>query len=630
MTHISLLLLIHIYTQGLIKFISPFYGEKVSLIALNNSYFPPAILVTMILGTLSVAVLHHLTTAPAVHRTTATVMNRTTMLRTTMNRTTTAAVQQHQKRFPVISLSILFFFLPIAIHSLRHYSQQLGPLLGPLLSTIHLPISISALNFDAARHLSASHLLLFLAAEFLLFSPAAHSSLYASRLIPQIPIPIQSFLHSWPACSLLKLSNILLLLSSIKSIPSRKLIPLLLLALFSTHIYRDGFGINQAAYSSSSVFEFAPGYKVVARAESNTGFVAVVQSKSEYGDLLVMRCDHSILGGVYLDHGRDSIFRAFYLVDFVRFASTSYHADLLNSAITNMKSATTNMKSATTNHKSARATRSALQIKEEEEKDRNALQIGLGIGVSAKTLMESGVVVDIVELDPILYRYAREYFELPEPRNVYLMDARAFLDQQATTASTQSPSPPPTHKYDYILHDVFTGGLVPSSLFSLQAWTLISTLLKPKGVVAVNFVGSLDSASTMAVFATLKKVYGHVAVFKEMEEEGVDVVMNLVFFCAMESGGDVDGGIQFDFSVDQDRLPRSASYHLALDQFKLQKDMASVLEKMIMEKEDGNGDALVIRDEYNPLDALQDETAVDHFYLVNQVFSYPYFWTDLF
>ena len=311
-----------------------------------------------------------------------------------------------------------------------------------------------------------------------------------------------------------------------------------------------------------------------------------------------MRCDHSILGGVYLDHARDSIFRAFYLVDFVRFVKTG----------------------------------SRLVVKEEEDK-RSALQIGLGIGVSAKTLMESGIIVDIVELDPVLYRYAREYFELPEPRNVYLMDARPFLDQKTTTTtSTSTQSPPPTHKYDYILHDVFTGGLVPSSLFSIQAWTLISTLLKPRGVVAVNFVGSLNSASTMAVFATLKKVYRHVAVFKEMEEEGVDVVMNLVFFCAMgeEGDGDEGGGIVFDFSVDKDRLPRSASYHLALDQFKLQTNMASVLEKMIMEKKEGGGGGDVITDEYNPLNALQDETAVDHFYMVNQVFSYPYFWTDLF
>jgi spermidine synthase len=83
------------------------------------------------------------------------------------------------------------------------------------------------------------------------------------------------------------------------------------------------------------------------------------------------------------------------------------------------------------------------------------------------------MTVDIVEIDPMVYQYAREYFGLPEPRHAFLEDGRAVVTRAANDS------------YDYILHDVFTGGSVPKRLFSLEFINEIRRVLKPDGVLTL-------------------------------------------------------------------------------------------------------------------------------------------------
>jgi spermidine synthase len=87
--------------------------------------------------------------------------------------------------------------------------------------------------------------------------------------------------------------------------------------------------------------------------------------------------------------------------------------------------------------------------------------------------MRHGVTVSIAELDPAVYRYARDYFSFPQPTGqVFLEDARLVLARR-------------TQQYDYIVHDVFTGGSVPGSLFTAETWRDVQANLKPHGVLAV-------------------------------------------------------------------------------------------------------------------------------------------------
>jgi spermidine synthase len=103
---------------------------------------------------------------------------------------------------------------------------------------------------------------------------------------------------------------------------------------------------------------------------------------------------------------------------------------------------------------------------------------GLGIGTSATALIKHGVKVDTVEIDPVVHKYASEYFGLPSNHASYIEDAVKFIDRAIESGSDD-------FQYNYILHDVFTGGAVPANLFTREIFTALSKLLKPDGVIAI-------------------------------------------------------------------------------------------------------------------------------------------------
>ena len=86
---------------------------------------------------------------------------------------------------------------------------------------------------------------------------------------------------------------------------------------------------------------------------------------------------------------------------------------------------------------------------------------GLGIGTTPTALIYHGVDTTIVEIDPIVHEYATKYFNLPKNHTAVIDDAIAFV-KRATAAV------PPAYAYDYIIHDVFTGGTEPVDLFTFE------------------------------------------------------------------------------------------------------------------------------------------------------------------
>lgn len=93
-------------------------------------------------------------------------------------------------------------------------------------------------------------------------------------------------------------------------------------------------------------------------------------------------------------------------------------------------------------------------------------------------MIKHGVKTDIVELDPVVYRYALDYFNLDPDHTAYLEDAVGFVDRESTRVEERK-------QYDYIIHDVFTGGAVPASLFTQEIFEGLKTLLAPDGVIAI-------------------------------------------------------------------------------------------------------------------------------------------------
>lgn len=104
---------------------------------------------------------------------------------------------------------------------------------------------------------------------------------------------------------------------------------------------------------------------------------------------------------------------------------------------------------------------------------------GLGIGTTPAALVAHGIETTVVEIDPVVHQFAAKYFQLPSNHTPVIADAVTYTDVLVNKTDSQ---------FDYIVHDVFTGGAEPVPLFTLEFLQNLHTLLKPNGVVAI--VGS--------------------------------------------------------------------------------------------------------------------------------------------
>ena len=100
---------------------------------------------------------------------------------------------------------------------------------------------------------------------------------------------------------------------------------------------------------------------------------------------------------------------------------------------------------------------------------------GLGIGTSPSALIAHGINTTIVEIDPVVHQYASTYFSLPTNHNSVIEDAVTFVERAKRT----------TTRYNYIIHDVFTGGAEPVDLFTYEFMTGLHSLLREDGVIAI-------------------------------------------------------------------------------------------------------------------------------------------------
>ncbi|KZT74406.1 S-adenosyl-L-methionine-dependent methyltransferase [Daedalea quercina L-15889] len=148
----------------------------------------------------------------------------------------------------------------------------------------------------------------------------------------------------------------------------------------------------------------------------------------------------------------------------------------------------------------------------------SALVIGLGVGTSATALMRHNISTTLVEIDETVYEAARKYFALPEPESgkLVLKDARKWLRERARDIEAEAGETgqgTSEELYDYVIHDVFSGGSLPALLFTKEFWNSTKKVMKPSGVLAANFAGKLKSPSSRAIIATLESMFGHCRAF---------------------------------------------------------------------------------------------------------------------
>jgi spermidine synthase len=87
--------------------------------------------------------------------------------------------------------------------------------------------------------------------------------------------------------------------------------------------------------------------------------------------------------------------------------------------------------------------------------------------------MAHGIRTTTVEIDPLVHEYATTYFGLGANHTSVIEDAVAFAGRAGRD------------RYDFIVHDVFTGGAEPVDLFTHEFIIALKRLLKPDGAIAI-------------------------------------------------------------------------------------------------------------------------------------------------
>ena len=236
-------------------------------------------------------------------------------------------------------------------------------------------------------------------------------------------------------------------------------------------------------------------YTLLERKESITGYMSVLEANKE--GFRVMRCDHSLLGGEWIMPPKKDVVR--------RVGEPIYSIFVMLEAV-------------------------RLAEPPPQSPHKTALNIGLGVGTAPSALIQHGINTTIMELDPVVHEFALKYFSFPTNHSHYIGDA-----VHAVTTANSSEA----NSYDYIIHDVFTGGAEPVELFTVEFLSGLHMLLKEDGVIAINYAGDLAMPAASLIYRTISSVFPSCRVFREDEAPAPGVkdqdFTNMVFFCRKQA-----------------------------------------------------------------------------------------------
>lgn len=195
---------------------------------------------------------------------------------------------------------------------------------------------------------------------------------------------------------------------------------------------------------------------------------------------------------------------------------------------------------------------------------KDALLIGLGGGHLVKELVDRGIQTDVIEIDPVVVEAAKTFFGFRPAGQLWIGDARYQVRQLKG-------------RYDFIIHDCFTGGSEPVHLLSREMLEELRNRLKQGGVLALNLVGFVSgrrSEAVVAVYRTLRAVFPHTLVLVAEPRENFN---DIVFFAS-----------ELPLVIDSPLGGYQALQWFSEHRFPLPK-----------------GDGWIVTDDYNPLESLQ-------------------------
>ncbi|QSZ35341.1 hypothetical protein DSL72_008211 [Monilinia vaccinii-corymbosi] len=340
-------------------------------------------------------------------------------------------------------------------------------------------------------------------------------------------------------------------------------------ALFNVHVPTP-YAINRLNNTMNS-----QGWSILERKESLTGYVSVVESLTMGSGFRVLRCDHSLLGGEWLVDGKKSkgigepIYVIFVLLEAIRLIEVE---------------------------------------KPIKDEDASALVIGLGVGTTPAALIFHGIHTTLVEIDPVVVEFARKYFSLPEPQETIIDDAVSVVSTFAAQGK----------KFNYIVHDVFTGGAEPVELFTYEFLKDLHDILEPGGVIAINYAGDFLLPPFVIVHRTIRSIFPTCRIYRETEaptdqhiaEAGEDFT-NMVIFCTKPllttPSSSLAPSIKFRNPIEKDFLGTNARRAFLLPKWEVED------QKLIRGEKGDEGFAGVLRrNDTAKLAEWQVKSAVGH------------------
>ncbi|KOS22691.1 hypothetical protein ESCO_003816 [Escovopsis weberi] len=198
--------------------------------------------------------------------------------------------------------------------------------------------------------------------------------------------------------------------------------------------------------------------------------------------------------------------------------------------------------------------------------------------------------------------------------------------------------------FDYIVHDVFTGGAEPVDLFTLEFLQNLHNLLSDDGAIAINYAGNLVLPTPKIILQTIQAVFPICRIFRESPRDpdffartGSDFT-NLIFFCRKtpadaDAGADPEKALPFREPTDQDCLKSRARYAYLKPRFEVTPE--EFLGELPPSKDGGAARADKAADEYGILKKgetgrVQEwhrKSAAGHWMIMRSVFKSS-FWEN--
>jgi len=203
----------------------------------------------------------------------------------------------------------------------------------------------------------------------------------------------------------------------------------------------------------------------------------------------------------------------------------------------------------------------------------SALLVGLAGGMTASMLRLYDMEVDAVDLDPEMIAVARRHFSFRG--NAVAADGRRFLEDCRKS-------------YDFCVIDTYSGDVFPFHLASREAFVAARRVLKPRGVLAINYIGSPAGRAFACTYRTIADVFPQV---RAIRGEPGDDVQTITVFAS-------DHAIEFNGAWLDERpggFGAADPIGEAIDNLSFKPDLAG---------------SFVLTDDFNPIDFLRADEAL--------------------